>query len=104
MACVDAMQTPRLRRRTEDHRQVEGHDAGLRHQPEERAHRPRVRVPAHLCQVAPRHEAEPRRERLQVDGHEVGHDEEPELGVAKAGAAVDGGGPIAGVQVRDLQV
>ena len=63
--------------------------------------RPRVAVAAGLREIAAAGDAEPRRQRLQQDRHQVGDHDHAEQRVAVARAAGEVGRPIAGVHVAD---
>ncbi len=61
----------------------------------------RVVVVAGLGQVAAGHQAEPCAQGLQQHGHGVAHQQHPDEPVAELRAALDVGGPIAGIHVAD---
>ena len=63
--------------------------------------RPRVAVAARLREVASAADAEPHRERLQQDRHQVRDQDHAEQRVAVARAAGEVGGPVARVHVAD---
>ncbi len=63
--------------------------------------RARVGFAAGLGQIAAGNDAQARAERLQQDGHGVGHDQHPQQAVAEARAAFQVGGPVAGVHIAD---
>ena len=85
----------------DDFRQVAGRDGDLTADPEQDACPARVVIAARLRQVALGHDAEPRRQRLQQDGHEVRHHEDENQLVGEARAAGNVRGPVAGVHVAD---
>ena len=60
-----------------------------------------VMGPARLRQIAPGRDAEPRGERLQEDGHQVGEQNDREQSVAEGRSAGDIGRPVAWVHVAD---
>ena len=63
--------------------------------------RPRVAVAAGLREVAAAGDAEPRRQRLQQDRHQVRDHDDAEQRVAEPGAAGEVGRPVARVHVAD---
>ena len=81
--------------------QIGGRDRQLRQHPQREDDRARIRVAARLRQVAAGGNAEPRRHRLQQDGHQVRDHDHAEQRVAVPRAAGDVGGPVARVHVAD---
>ena len=69
--------------------------------PEGEADGARVVVAARLRQVAAGRDAEPERQRLQQDRHQVGEQDDAQQGVAEPRAAREVGGPVARVHVAD---
>ena len=85
-----------------DHfRQIAGRDCNLAQHPQHDRRRPRVAVAAGLRQVASAGDAEPRRQRLQQDRHQIRQHDDAEERVAEASAACEVGRPIARIHVAD---
>jgi hypothetical protein len=70
-------------------------------QPQDDGDRPGVAVATGLREIASAGDAQPRRQRLQQDRHQVGQHDHAEQGVAVLGAAGEVGRPIAGVHIAD---
>ncbi len=88
-------------RRADDLRQIARRDRDLAQQPQDQDDRTGVAVAAGLGEIAPAGDAEPRRQRLQQDRHQVGDHDDAEEGVAVFRAAGEVGCPIPGVHVTD---
>ncbi len=88
-------------RRADHLGEVAGNDRRLAGEPERNVDRARVMRPAGLSEIAIRGDAEPRRERLQQDRHQVREQDDGEQRVAEFRAAGEIGRPIAGVHVAD---
>ena len=82
-------------------REVAGGDGDLAEHPEHDGDRPASSVAAGLREVAPGDDAEPRRERLQQDRHQVRDQDHAQQRVAEARAAGEVRGPVARVHVAD---
>ena len=85
--------------RAQDFGQVAGGDRDFAEDPERTVDR-RGYVSRQACaRSRPVHDSQPRAERLEQDGHQVGHHQDPEQLVAEARAALEVGGPVARVHV-----
>ncbi len=79
--------------------QVAGCDGDLAEPPQRQVHGPRIGFAAGLREVPLAGDAEPGRQGLEQDRHEVRHDEDPQQLVTEFGAAFEIGGPVARVHV-----
>ena len=78
---------------------VRGDDGDFGEEPEDPCDGARKGVAAGLRQVPARSDRQPGAQRLQDDGHDVGHQRHGEQRIAELGAAGDRGRPVAGVHV-----
>ena len=81
--------------------QIAGDDRRLAGEPQQEIDRPRIGGAAGLRQIAIGGDAEPRRQRLQQDRHQVRQQDHRQQRVAKLRTAREVGRPVAGVHVAD---
>ena len=87
--------------RADDLCEVAGGDGDFAEEPQEPDDRQGIAVATRLGEVASRHDAELEAQVLEQDGHEIGNEDDAEERVAELRAALEIGGPVAGVHVAD---
>ncbi len=97
----DAEQELQRDRGADDLGEIAGDDRRLAGQPQQEVHRRRIGGAAGLREVAVGDDAEPCRQRLQQDRHQIREQDDGEQRVAELRPAGEVGRPIAGVHVAD---
>ncbi len=98
---IDAEQQIEPDHGADDFRQVAGRHGDFAENPQGDRKGTRIGFAAGLGQVPAGNDAQPGRQRLQEDGHGVGHQEHPDQLVIELGSPFDVGRPIAGVHIAD---